>query len=453
MPQIIEENKKPSFLDSLGLGAANAGQAYGQMQTQKLIGQQQKREQERLYNEENEAANKLGVNLSGIRDPKMRQEAVKNALEMQGLPERYKAQYEAKAKAELDQLKSLGLSNEFNNQGTYNDITQEIPERIPKGILKPEFENVSLEKKQKQSSDLTLIPQNKIDAMSLVKPALARSWQSRNDNVIKQQIQKENFDQRQEENAAKAQRAIDNDTRNRFESDRDFNTKFSLPVIQDVIQDAKNLPVKEAALNNMMDAIQRGDDVGFMSPDWWADFTGIKAFRTMTGAQLENASKEFLMSSVGQAGSRPNQWIEQRILSMAPEIGKTKLANETYAQGLRQELDLRKAYINEVQRLNQEDFEKYGYPKADIAIRAQRNIEPYVRERQSIAKYRMQDIYEREKGIKTVKDLHTVVQGTPLTRRVKDILKKEFGANALEAAKRLGYEITPRGFAEKAEAQ
>jgi len=81
MPQIIEENKKPSFLDSLGLGLSNAGQAYGQMQTQKLVGQHQKKEQERLYNEENEAAEKLGVNLSGMRNPQLRQQALKSTLE------------------------------------------------------------------------------------------------------------------------------------------------------------------------------------------------------------------------------------------------------------------------------------------------------------------------------------------------------------------------------------
>jgi hypothetical protein len=81
MPDIIEENRKPSFLDSLGIGLSNAGQAYGQYKAQSLVGQHQKKEQERLYNEENAAAKKLGVDLAGIRTPGLRQQALKSTLE------------------------------------------------------------------------------------------------------------------------------------------------------------------------------------------------------------------------------------------------------------------------------------------------------------------------------------------------------------------------------------
>lgn len=440
MIQIIPENKKPSFGEIIGQGLYGAGQTVGQMIPQHLIGKQAlaKKEQE---------AKKLqqltGMDLSGL-SPEMQQKFAELSL---------KPKFENEA--QLDLMKSLGM--DMRNSDASSDESDKIsPSRQkPRGLLKPELLEDRPETHQKRikSEKSILIPQERINSMSLIKPALADKWQRANDNVIKQQIHSENFAQKEKENAEKAQRAIDRDKRDLFESDRDFNTKFSFPVIEEANQDSKNLAVKEAALGSMIDAIDRGDDVGFMSPDWWADFTGIKALRTMTGAQLENAAKEFLMSSVGQAGSRPNQWIEQRLLSMAPEIGKTKVANKTYAEGLKQELDLRKAYIREVQRLSQEDFNKYGYPKADIAIRASQNIEPYIKERQEIAKYRMQYLYEQEKNIKSVEDLKTVPRGTPLTIRTARILKNKFGANAAEAAKRLGYDFTDKEIIKKAQQQ
>lgn len=433
MIQILPRNPKPSTMDRFGQAFANLGQAAGQAIPEMLMGQHQQRQRQ----EQAQKLQKLtGMDLSGL-PPEMQQEFVKAF-----------AQNKAKTEGQFDLLNRLGLGNAFqeeNEEGPRDEMPS-MEQKQPRGILKPEFENQS----RPQEKSLKLIPQKKINAMSLLKPALADKWQRANDNIVKKEIHKESFMQKEKENAAKAERALSNSNRKKFESDRDFNVKFSYPVIEENNKEAKNLPVQETALQNMEGAINRGDDVSFLTSDWWADATGIKALRTMTGAQLENAGKEFLLSSVGRAGTRPNQWIEQRILSMSPEVGKNKEANQTYLEGLKSEFDIRKAYVRAMQDLEKEDFEEHKYPKADIALRASRAIEPYVKERQEIAKYRMQDIYEREKNIKSADQLKVVAPGTPLTPRVAAILRKEFGKNAEEAAKRLGYEFTDKEIIKKA---
>ncbi len=75
MVEILESNRKPTFGQKL-----NAGVGRGLQVGNELMGQYQ---QKQMMQQENEAAKKLGINLEGIHDPKMRQEALSIALQGQ----------------------------------------------------------------------------------------------------------------------------------------------------------------------------------------------------------------------------------------------------------------------------------------------------------------------------------------------------------------------------------
>lgn len=67
----------PSFSQRLNEGIGGAAQAVGKFYEQK----QQQEQQQQSMKDENEAAKRYGIDISGIRDPKMRQEAFSTALE------------------------------------------------------------------------------------------------------------------------------------------------------------------------------------------------------------------------------------------------------------------------------------------------------------------------------------------------------------------------------------
>lgn len=105
MVQIIEENKKPSFAQKLNVGVGR-----GLEMGQQLI--QQHKEKKDIQTE-NEAAKKLGVDLSGIKDPKMRQKAYEQALQGK-LP----SQIEAKEQSLKPKYKDFADKIEADNPGS-----------------------------------------------------------------------------------------------------------------------------------------------------------------------------------------------------------------------------------------------------------------------------------------------------------------------------------------------
>lgn len=73
MVAILEQNKKPSFLQRLNVGVGHGLNAGSQ-----LLDAYRKEQQ---FHEENQSAKQLGIDLTGIRDPKMRQEAFAYTIE------------------------------------------------------------------------------------------------------------------------------------------------------------------------------------------------------------------------------------------------------------------------------------------------------------------------------------------------------------------------------------
>lgn len=228
-----------------------------------------------------------------------------------------------------------------------------------------------------------------------------------------------------------------------FLEERKYHSGYTKELEKNANMLRDSIPKKESALNFARSAVETGN-VSFFSPDKLADATGLDIFRTAKGAQLVTASKENLLSNMGRVSARSqNLWFEQRLNSMFPKIGQSKEANLTTQEMLEGEVALDKAYLDEFDRMSQEDEKNYGYVKKDISRRVHQAIKPLENHIMQRTTYRMKEIEEEEKGLSSMKkDIgKNVVKGTPLTLAMAKLYKDKFGDNALDVAEKNGYYI------------
>lgn len=228
-----------------------------------------------------------------------------------------------------------------------------------------------------------------------------------------------------------------------FREERKYHTDLTKESQKEVEQLRSSLPKKQMALSLARQAIQSGD-LSFFSKDKLADITGIDAFRTAQGAELITASKENLLSNMSRVSSKAqNIWFEQRLNSMFPKIGNSKEANFTIQEMLEGEEAMDKAYIEAYDRLAQEDNERYGFERKDIAKRAREATKSINKEILDRTSYRIKELEEQQKGLSFLKKQagKNVVPGTPLTLAMAKVYKDKFGKDALAVAKKNGYKI------------
>ncbi len=83
MVQIISENRKPSTVEKFGRAFASAGQSFGENFSKFQMQKEQKKSEQMQRMQEDEAAKRFGIDLSGINDQKSRQAILENALKGQ----------------------------------------------------------------------------------------------------------------------------------------------------------------------------------------------------------------------------------------------------------------------------------------------------------------------------------------------------------------------------------
>lgn len=232
----------------------------------------------------------------------------------------------------------------------------------------------------------------------------------------------------------------------KFNEDREFHERGSKEAIQHVRNLRMSLPKKEFAARLARDAIQSGE-VGAFSWNNLADLTGRKEFLTAKGAQLVAASKENLFSNISRVSAKAqNQWLEQRMASQFPEIGKSNEANLTMDAVLQGEIEMDKAYVDAFTRLQKEDLDKYGYERRDIDARAEAEVALINEKIMDKVSYLTRQQYEAEKGVKYLEEkiMEKVPRGTMLTPLSAKIMSKKYDGDykkAIENAKKLGYTI------------
>ncbi len=147
------------------------------------------------------------------------------------------------------------------------------------------------------------------------------------------------------------------------------------PILKELGELRKNIPLQEQAINDIKTA---APGVGLR--DWIADTYGFEPLRSESGVKLKTAVKDFFLSDLTRAGARPNQWIEQQLASALPTIGRNPESNLITAAGLEFKVDLAKKRSELIDELS----EKYGNSSVDLDRTASKMMKSYVSERQKL---------------------------------------------------------------------
>lgn len=181
----------------------------------------------------------------------------------------------------------------------------------------------------------------------------------------------------------------------KYKLGRHEETEISKPILLEMNQIRKNIPLQEQAIADIKEAAP-----SVSALDYFADVTGFEPLRSAQGAKLKTGIKDFFLSDLTRVGARPNQWIEQQLADALPKIGRSAEANLITAEGLQFKLDLAKKRIEEIDKLAEEDRKKYGFVKGDIDSRAFREIKKYAIDRQKQLQDDIKKIKAQNKGKK-----------------------------------------------------
>ncbi len=233
-----------------------------------------------------------------------------------------------------------------------------------------------------------------------------------------------------------------------FDSNRKFESQEASPYLKQINDQRAAVENKTRALQQLDIALEQGETGGFSLNNISRIFNRPELLDQSAAQQL-GAVKELLVSNIGRVGSRPNQWVEQQIASALPDLGKSKVANQTLAQAVRGEVEMANRRIELTDQLAAQDREKYGYVKGDIASRVDAAIKPYADQINNRTGYRMRELFEQEKGATYLRKnlMKKVAEGTPLTKEMYQIFKEKYKdpAQLIDNAKKLGYSIQKGG--------
>jgi len=340
MVQVIPQaQRKPSFSQRLGLGVGRG-----------IEGASQLYEQHQLE--------KVHPELAGL-SPELQKTA---------LAEKLKGQ----SKENLFRQKHEMFSNIFGGQGRQNNQTFTSDENDA-------IESMGNESRgnNPQQFDPSQISDQDIIELSTIDPQMAAAAQRAKTEAGKQRRHQETIQQRNKELTRKEEGEI------------------SKPILIEMNQVRKNIPLQEQAIEDIISAAPNVNSL-----DYFADITGFEPLRSAEGAKLKTGIKDFFLSDLTRVGARPNQWIEQQLSDALPKIGRSKEANLITAEGLKFKVDLAKRRMETIDRLAEEDREKYGFVKGDIDSRSYKEMKKYVIDRQKTLSENIKKIKSSEKGAK-----------------------------------------------------
>jgi hypothetical protein len=393
MLPILESNKRPSGAQQAAEALRTGINLFGEYQQHKAA--------QKAAEQENETLRSMGINAAGL-SPEMKKVVVAEALKGQRQSERYNR-----------------LSGLIEGQ-------QPQPGNIVEQNLENAQENIGQEGQlTPKATHRKIIPQDLINQVAIDDPQLANVLTRQNEIALKQEQAEQKLSQQ------------------KFEGERAYHSKYSLEQEKEAENLRSTRPKKTTALKFARDAVETGN-LKYFSLDKIADATGVDLFRTAKGAQLVTAGKENLLSNMGRVSARAqNIWFEQRLNSMFPKIGQSEEANLTVQEMLEGEVMLDNAYLNEFDRIVEQDEKDYGFTKKDASKRARNNIKPLEKEILDRTSFRMKEIQEQEEGLSTLKSQvgKNVTKGTPLTLAMARLYKEKFGDNALDVAEKNGYRI------------
>jgi hypothetical protein len=360
--------------------------------------------------QENAAATRQGIDLSGVSDPKARQAYI--AAHLQG-----------KNQEKLENQKQKGREDLYNKKQDFVTSLFGQKSNQPEQNQSHENEELNPTQKSKNQSEKPLKYSNEqIAQATVVDHNLAVQMRHANDTLTRQEEQ---------------------NTKNSRE-ERAFETSYSKKAVEEADNLRTALPKLEMSLDFARNAVESGD-VGALSLANIGERLNIPELQTAKGAQLTTAAKENLLGTISRVSARSqNKWFEQRVNSMMAQIGRSKEANLAAQELLEAEVAASKVYLNEFDRLAKDDNKNYGFERKDIKKRAHdaaKAQEDHIFKR-SI--YRLQELDENEKGLSSMKSEvgKNVTKGKPLTMAMAKLYRDKFGKeNALKMAEKNGYNV------------
>lgn len=224
---------------------------------------------------------------------------------------------------------------------------------------------------------------------------------------------------------------------------------LSIPYLQKLQNQEDTLVNKRNAIQLIRNSSEKGD-VNTIK-QWVVDVTGFEPLRSASAATFKTAGKEYFLSNVARAGTRPNQWIEQQIADMMPKIGRSKEANLNLSDILESEINIDEEKIRLAQELSKKYKDEIGYIPSEISSIVNQALKPYAQQQLDILAYKFRKNYELDHP-KEMDRISKVPQGTPLTLEKFDVfLKKNKNdvEKAFEMAKKSGYTIMDNTFYEE----
>jgi len=198
---------------------------------------------------------------------------------------------------------------------------------------------------------------------------------------------------------------------------------------------------KIAAQDEMGRLISSGEISGVMP--WLIDKFGIDPLMKPESAAFKVALKENFLGNIGRVGSRPNQWIETQLMSMAPAIGRSEEANLLALEALKGDTAVDQKEIQLMDELSN----KYPDDPEKILKEKNRLLDDFALEQQKKTSYNMQSVKEqiqKKNDPRAFNSLRKVTPGTPLTIEKAKVILDAFKGDkqkAINAAKQLGYSI------------
>lgn len=424
----------PSFGErlagALGNAAGNLGQAY-------IEGKRYKETQ----NRDNEIINQLSSpNLSPMDAialvSKLSADKQKNVSTMLGPLLKEKAKSNEKM-ALLEKLMPELAQNQGKNAALLAENQGGVSPEMQSGVSPIQNLIQQVTTPQQEGGGINGLPNEKLELLSAF-PELRPFAE----NVLNRRRHEEKIE-------AEERRHKEDVDERKFKDTRDFEYKRAGPILEEADLIRRTMPNLRNSINTLETSIQSGD-LGTLSGDYLANVTGIEGFRSGKGALFLTAGKDFFLNNIGRVGNRPNQWVEQQLVKMQPEIGRSREANESVVEFMKFKVDTDEAFMRTIDQLSDEYKKTLGYVPGDIGVIADKAMKPYVEKRQKQLAYKLRQIHEQEAGKETLSKMEKVPKGTPLTlEKAKALLNyfkdtkdpQERMKKAEETARKLGYEI------------
>ncbi len=249
--------------------------------------------------------------------------------------------------------------------------------------------------------------------------------------------------QSQKEASEKKTAAMTKEERDRFESDRDYHSKVSRPIIEQANQTIQNYDIEQGLNEQQRKDIASGNIEGFYP--YLVNNLGLTSFSNPELARFGTEIKKKFVSSLSDIpGARPNQFIERFLSTAQPQVGQSAEANlsvmdlDDFVRDVKHEQAVKELEIAK------EDRDKLGYVREDVSERARQKLGDYVNRRQEKMALDIQN--RHEENLKDVDLLNEIVgksmiPGTYVTPRTMKLLYIKNGKNiekTVDEAKSLG---------------